>query len=140
MVSKLRPPPQRPDLPLRQAAPAPRSSRWCPTTRTCARCMRPRACRSGTSRSPRRRSRPRRSSCCASSSPTTPSLVVLARYMQVLSDEACRSASTAGPSTSTTRSLPGFAGARPYHQAYERGGEVVGATALRDPRPRRGPD
>jgi formyltetrahydrofolate deformylase len=55
-------------------------------------------------------------------------LVVLARYMQVLSDEACRQ--LAGRTINIHHSfLPGFKGARPYHQAYERGVKLIGATA-----------
>ena len=55
-------------------------------------------------------------------------LVVLARYMQVLSDEVCRS--LAGRVINIHHSfLPGFKGARPYHQAWERGVKVIGATA-----------
>jgi formyltetrahydrofolate deformylase len=55
-------------------------------------------------------------------------LVVLARYMQVLSDEACRRLE--GHAINIHHSfLPGFTGARPYHQAYERGVKLIGATA-----------
>ncbi len=55
-------------------------------------------------------------------------LVVLARYMQVLSDELCRSLE--GRAINIHHSfLPGFKGARPYHQAYDRGVKLVGATA-----------
>ncbi|KOX13321.1 formyltetrahydrofolate deformylase [Nocardiopsis sp. NRRL B-16309] len=55
-------------------------------------------------------------------------LVVLARYMQVLSDELC--AKLEGRVINIHHSfLPGFKGARPYHQAYERGVKYVGATA-----------
>ncbi len=55
-------------------------------------------------------------------------LVVLARYMQVLSDELC--ADLAGRAINIHHSfLPSFAGARPYHQAYERGVKLIGATA-----------
>lgn len=54
--------------------------------------------------------------------------VVLARYMQVLSDELCRR--MAGRIINIHHSfLPGFKGARPYHQAYERGVKLIGATA-----------
>jgi formyltetrahydrofolate deformylase len=56
------------------------------------------------------------------------SLLVLARYMQILSDEACRR--LAGRCINIHHSfLPGFKGAKPYHQAYERGVKIVGATA-----------
>jgi formyltetrahydrofolate deformylase len=54
--------------------------------------------------------------------------VVLARYMQVLSDELCRRLE--GRVINIHHSfLPGFKGARPYHQAYERGVKLIGATA-----------
>ncbi len=54
--------------------------------------------------------------------------VVLARYMQVLSDEACRRLS--GRVINIHHSfLPGFKGAKPYHRAYERGVKLIGATA-----------
>jgi len=54
--------------------------------------------------------------------------VVLARYMQVLSDQFVR----AWPNRIINihhSFLPAFAGARPYHQAFERGVKVIGATA-----------
>ncbi len=55
-------------------------------------------------------------------------LVVLARYMQVLSDDACRR--LAGRAMNIHHSfLPGFKGAKPYHQAYARGVKLIGATA-----------
>ncbi|WP_028270228.1 formyltetrahydrofolate deformylase [Arthrobacter sp. UNC362MFTsu5.1] len=55
-------------------------------------------------------------------------LVVLARYMQVLSDEL--SAKLAGRTINIHHSfLPSFKGAKPYHQAYDRGVKTVGATA-----------
>ncbi len=54
--------------------------------------------------------------------------VVLARYMQVLSPELC--ATLAGRAINIHHSfLPGFKGAKPYHQAYERGVKLIGATA-----------
>ena len=54
--------------------------------------------------------------------------VVLARYMQVLSDDLCRA--LAGRVINIHHSfLPGFKGARPYHQAHERGVKLIGATA-----------
>ncbi|MFN8196466.1 MAG: formyltetrahydrofolate deformylase [Nocardioidaceae bacterium] len=54
--------------------------------------------------------------------------VVLARYMQVLSDDLCRRLS--GRVINIHHSfLPGFKGARPYHQAFERGVKLIGATA-----------
>jgi formyltetrahydrofolate deformylase len=55
-------------------------------------------------------------------------LVVLARYMQVLSDELCRRLS--GRAINIHHSfLPSFKGAKPYHQAFDRGVKLVGATA-----------
>ncbi len=55
-------------------------------------------------------------------------LVVLARYMQILSDELCDK--LAGRAINIHHSfLPGFKGAKPYHQAWERGVKLIGATA-----------
>lgn len=55
-------------------------------------------------------------------------LVVLARYMQVLSDGLC--AELSGRAINIHHSfLPGFKGARPYHQAWDRGVKLIGATA-----------
>ena len=55
-------------------------------------------------------------------------LVVLARYMQILSDE--MSAFLSGRCINIHHSfLPGFKGARPYHQAHARGVKMIGATA-----------
>src|SRR4030095_39235 len=55
-------------------------------------------------------------------------LFVLARYMQILSAEACRYFS--GRAINIHHSfLPGFKGARPYHQAHARGVKIIGATA-----------
>ena len=54
--------------------------------------------------------------------------VVLARYMQVLSDDAC--SRLAGRAINIHHSfLPGFKGAKPYHQAHDRGVKLIGATA-----------
>ena len=54
-------------------------------------------------------------------------LVVLARYMQILSDDLCRK--LAGRAINIHHSfLPSFAGAKPYHQAYTRGVKLIGAT------------
>jgi formyltetrahydrofolate deformylase len=59
---------------------------------------------------------------------TKTDLVVLARYMQILSDEI--SAKLSGMCINIHHSfLPGFKGARPYHQAHERGVKLIGATA-----------
>jgi formyltetrahydrofolate deformylase len=55
-------------------------------------------------------------------------LVVLARYMQVLSDDLCKQLE--GRAINIHHSfLPSFKGAKPYHQAFERGVKLVGATA-----------
>jgi formyltetrahydrofolate deformylase len=55
-------------------------------------------------------------------------LVVLARYMQVLSDDVCRQLS--GQAINIHHSfLPSFKGAKPYHQAFDRGVKLIGATA-----------
>jgi formyltetrahydrofolate deformylase len=55
-------------------------------------------------------------------------LIVLARYMQVLSDDLCRH--FAGRAINIHHSfLPSFKGAKPYHQAFERGVKLIGATA-----------
>jgi formyltetrahydrofolate deformylase len=55
-------------------------------------------------------------------------LLVLARYMQVLTSHACQR--LAGRVINIHHSfLPGFKGARPYHQAYARGVKLIGATA-----------
>ena len=55
-------------------------------------------------------------------------LVVLARYMQVLSDDLCQQLS--GRVINIHHSfLPSFKGAKPYHQAHERGVKLIGATA-----------
>jgi formyltetrahydrofolate deformylase len=59
---------------------------------------------------------------------TQSELVVLARYMQILSDDLCRQ--LRGRAINIHHSfLPGFKGARPYHQAHERGVKLTGATA-----------
>lgn len=55
-------------------------------------------------------------------------LSVLARYMQILSED--MSAQHAERMINIHHSfLPGFKGAKPYHQAYERGVKIIGATA-----------
>ncbi|MBS0482156.1 MAG: formyltetrahydrofolate deformylase [Proteobacteria bacterium] len=55
-------------------------------------------------------------------------LVVLARYMQILSDDLA--AFLSGRCINIHHSfLPGFKGAKPYHQAFERGVKMIGATA-----------
>jgi formyltetrahydrofolate deformylase len=55
-------------------------------------------------------------------------LLVLARYMQILSDELCRN--LRGKAINIHHSfLPSFKGAKPYHQAHHRGVKIIGATA-----------
>ncbi|MEO0442115.1 MAG: formyltetrahydrofolate deformylase [Pseudomonadota bacterium] len=55
-------------------------------------------------------------------------LLVLARYMQILSDSLCQQLN--GRAINIHHSfLPGFKGAKPYHQAYDRGVKLIGATA-----------
>jgi formyltetrahydrofolate deformylase len=55
-------------------------------------------------------------------------LVVLARYMQILSEDLCRALE--GRAINIHHSfLPSFKGARPYHQAHQRGVKIIGATA-----------
>src|SRR5690606_23515360 len=55
-------------------------------------------------------------------------LILLARYMQILTSELC--SKYAGRIINIHHSfLPGFKGAKPYTQAYERGVKIIGATA-----------
>ena len=59
---------------------------------------------------------------------TKTDLVILARYMQVLSDDLAGKLS--GRCINIHHSfLPGFKGAKPYHQAHQRGVKIIGATA-----------
>jgi formyltetrahydrofolate deformylase len=59
---------------------------------------------------------------------TKPDLVILARYMQILSDDLAQF--LAGCCINIHHSfLPGFKGAKPYHQAHARGVKLIGATA-----------
>ena len=59
---------------------------------------------------------------------TDANFLVLARYMQILSDNLCQQLS--GKAINIHHSfLPGFKGAKPYHQAYDRGVKLIGATA-----------
>lgn len=59
---------------------------------------------------------------------TNSELIVMARYMQILSKEFCEDYK--GRVINIHHSfLPGFKGSRPYHQAYERGVKIIGATA-----------
>lgn len=59
---------------------------------------------------------------------TDSQLLVLARYMQILTPHACES--LAGRAINIHHSfLPGFKGARPYYQAFDRGVKLIGATA-----------
>ena len=55
-------------------------------------------------------------------------LLVLARYMQVLSDDLCMNLGTRAINIHHSF-LPGFKGAKPYHQAFNRGVKLIGATA-----------
>ena len=55
-------------------------------------------------------------------------LLVLARYMQVLTSAACRELKDQAINIHHSF-LPGFKGAKPYHQAYQRGVKLIGATA-----------
>ena len=59
---------------------------------------------------------------------TQSELLVLARYMQILSNDLCQKLN--GKAINIHHSfLPGFKGAKPYHQAYDRGVKLIGATA-----------
>lgn len=59
---------------------------------------------------------------------TQSELIIMARYMQILSEEFCTDYQ--GKVINIHHSfLPGFKGARPYHQAFERGVKIIGATA-----------
>lgn len=59
---------------------------------------------------------------------TKSDLVILARYMQILSDDLC--SQLRGRAINIHHSfLPGFKGAKPYHQAHARGVKLIGATA-----------
>ena len=59
---------------------------------------------------------------------TQSELIILARYMQILSNDMCRDYS--GKIINIHHSfLPSFKGAKPYHRAYERGVKLIGATA-----------
>lgn len=59
---------------------------------------------------------------------TNSDVVVMARYMQILTDAFCEE--YAGRVINIHHSfLPGFKGAKPYHQAWERGVKIIGATA-----------
>ena len=56
------------------------------------------------------------------------SLIILARYMQILSEEICKK--MPGQVINIHHSfLPSFKGAKPYHQAFDRGVKIIGATA-----------
>jgi len=55
-------------------------------------------------------------------------LIILARYMQILSEEFCEKLT--GKAINIHHSfLPGFKGAKPYHQAHKRGVKIIGATS-----------
>ncbi len=88
----------------------------------------PTASRSTTCRSRTRRESRRRRRCSRSLERERIDLVVLARYMQVLSDDLCRV--LAGRAINIHHSfLPSFKGAKPYAQAHARGVKIIGATA-----------
>jgi formyltetrahydrofolate deformylase len=74
-------------------------------------------------------SKPEQESCIkAIVAETKAELIVLARYMQILSDDLASFLS--GRCVNIHHSfLPGFKGAKPYHQAYARGVKMIGATA-----------
>jgi formyltetrahydrofolate deformylase len=57
------------------------------------------------------------------------SVVVLARYMQVLSNDFIQAVGTGNLVNIHHSFLPAFVGSRPYHQAFERGVKLIGATA-----------
>jgi formyltetrahydrofolate deformylase len=57
------------------------------------------------------------------------SLVVLARYMQVLSDEFIATLGSENLINIHHSFLPAFVGSKPYHQAFQRGVKLIGATA-----------
>src|SRR6202042_1966775 len=59
---------------------------------------------------------------------TQTELIVLARYMQILSSEGCKRVE--GRMINIHHSfLPSFKGAKPYHQAFAKGVKLIGATA-----------
>ena len=88
----------------------------------------------------RDQARSRRPRSSPSSRRPAPSASILARYMQVLSDDLTRKLS--GRAINIHHSfLPAFKGANPYKQAYTRGVKLIGATShYVTGRPRRGPD
>ena len=55
-------------------------------------------------------------------------MIILARYMQILSPEFCKNFKDRIINIHHSF-LPGFKGAKPYHQAYARGVKIIGATA-----------
>ena len=120
--------PQRPAVPVSTRRAAVEIPRWSPTTPTprAGRLLRhPVPTTSRSRRTPRPRPRP---GCCELVDEHGIDLVVLARYMQVLSDDLCRELS--GRAINIHHSfLPSFKGAKPYHQAHERGVKLIGATA-----------
>ena len=99
-----------------------------PSGRDLQPCGSGRASRSITFRSPRTRSSSRKREVWELIRDSKADLVVLARYMQVLSDGLA--AKLAGRCINIHHSfLPGFKGAKPYHQAHARGVKLIGATA-----------
>ena len=86
------------------------------------------ACRSITCPSPTRTRAEQEARLLALFTDTRADLLVLARYMQVLSPELVQA--LAGRCINIHHSfLPSFKGARPYHQAHARGVKLIGATA-----------
>ena len=105
-----------------------RSRRSSPTTRTSPSSSARTASRSTTFRSPRTPRREAEAQLLELVRAENVELVVLARYMQVLSDDLCKQLS--GRIINIHHSfLPSFKGAKPYHQAHARGVKLIGATA-----------
>ncbi|MEI9892317.1 MAG: formyltransferase family protein [Caulobacteraceae bacterium] len=119
--------PQRPDLPspYRRALPIDIVG-VVSTTGTSKAWSAPPACRSTICRSPPKPSRSRKPSCRPLAENRGAELIVLARYMQVLSAEFC--ARWPGRVINIHHSfLPSFKGANPYQRAHARGVKLIGA-------------
>ena len=121
--------PQRPAVPHEHRARCrSRSRSWSPTTATPSRWSAPTAWTSATSRSPRRPSRRPRPSCCGWSTSSTSTSSCWPATCRCCPTTPCRRLS--GQAINIHHSfLPSFKGARPYHQAFDRGVKLVGATA-----------
>ena len=101
---------------------------WSPTTSTPSRWRSPRHRRSSTCRSPPDTKESAERELMGLVDTLGIQLVVLARYMQILSDPLCQQLS--GRAINIHHSfLPAFKGAKPYHAAFDRGVKLVGATA-----------